>query len=307
MTLEEILLLSFAGLMLLFLVFRRFKTNNSSKQKELKETEKERKQRSIEAIMSKDKGKNKLIDYSRYKMNTAEIVSTLIVVSVVIFGITHLFYDSIIFSSISCILSLFFLKPRAKQLRDKRKHTLMMQFKEAASSLASSLAAGQSVENAFRDTIRDLRMLFPDKDAYIIREFQVINRRIENGENVERAFDDFANRSDVEDIKNFSDVFITCKKSGGDIVEVIKRTVDVINTKVEIQNDIKVLVSQKKLEGKIITIIPFMIVAFLKYSSGDFVAPLYGFPGAGPIVMTFALCMVLLSNYISSKLMDIKM
>lgn len=307
MTMEDILLLSFAAAMVLFLLIRRIKGAGSSKKKQLKESEKKRKERSIEAIISRDKGNNHLIDYSKYKLNTKEIVITLIVVSIVIFGITHLFYNSIIISSIACTLSVFALKPRAKQLRDKRKHTLMMQFKEAASSLASSLAAGQSIENGFKDTIRDLRMLFSDKDAYIIKEFQVINRRVENGENVERAFDDFANRSDLDDIKNFSDVFITCKKSGGDIVEVIKRTVDVINTKVEIQNDIKILVSQKKIEGKIITIIPFVIVAFLKYSSGDFVAPLYDFSGLGPVVMTFALCMVLLSNFISGKLMNIKM
>ncbi|MDY0408534.1 type II secretion system F family protein [Paracerasibacillus soli] len=112
-----------------------------------------------------------------------------------------------------------------------------------------------------------MRLLYTDDRTYIIREFNLINRRVENGEMIERAIEDFANRSDVDDIRNFADVFITCKRTGGDLVEVIKRTSDIITDKIEIQQDIKVLVSQKKFESKIMAIAPLGIILFLKMSS----------------------------------------
>lgn len=154
--------------------------------------------------------------------------------------------------------------------------------------------------------LRDLKLLYPDENTYIIKEFQLINRRIENGEIVERAIADFANRSDIDDIKNFSDVFITCKRTGGDLVEIIKRTADIITDKIEIQQDIKVLVSQKKFESKIMAIAPLGITLFLKMSSPDFVAPLYEFGTPGPIIMTVVLICVGCSLLISQKIMDIK-
>src|SRR5699024_12551780 len=96
-----------------------------------------------------------------------------------------------------------------------------MQFKEAISSLSSSLAAGRSIENSFKEVVTDLYLLYPDPNTYIIREFEIINRRIENGETIERAIQDSGVRSDIEDIMNFATVFITCTRTVRYLVEVI--------------------------------------------------------------------------------------
>lgn len=69
--------------------------------------------------------------------------------------------------------------------------------------------------------------------------------------------------------------------------------------------DIRVLVSQKKFESKIMAVAPLGILLFLRMSSPDYVEPLYGFDGAGPVVMTFALACVAVSLIISQKIMKI--
>src|SRR5699024_7245564 len=139
----------------------------------------------------------------------------------------------------------------------------------------------------------------------IIKEFNLINRRVENGETVERAIDDFAKRSDIEDINNFSNVFITCKRTGGDLVKVIKQTSDILSDKIEIQQDIRILVSQKKFESKIMAVAPIGIILMLRISSPEFIAPLFVLGTAGPVVMTVALIFIVLSLFISQKIMDI--
>lgn len=288
-------------------VFKRLTNQELKKRKKHEKTEQERRRRSIAVITSRSSSDNQLIDYGTYRMNLVQIVSTVLISFIVLFIIGHLFYDNVIIACLLGLISLIIPRFRKKQLTEKRKNELSLQFKEGAASLSSSLAAGQSIENAFRDALKDLRLLYPNKDTYIIREFSIISRRVENGESIERAFDDFAKRSDIDDIKNFSDVFITCKRSGGDLVEVIKRTVDIINQKIEIQQDIKVLVSQKKFESRIIVVMPLAMIAFLKYTSGDFVRPLYEFGTPGPIVMTVVLGCTVVSMLISQKIMKIEM
>lgn len=295
-------------LLIAIIIFRRVKRSKKSKdeKKQLDLKEKNMRERAMATIRSRTIGGETLIDYATYKFSIQERVKYTLIAAAVIFCIAYLFYDNIIVSAIVSCLGAIYPRFKRKQLIEKRKDELSMQFKEAISSLASSLAAGQSIENAFRNVLKDLKLLYTDDRTYIIMEFNLINRRVENGEIIERAVDDFANRSDVEDIRNFADVFITCKRTGGDLVEVIKRTADIITDKIEIQQDIKVLVSQKKFESKIMAVAPLGIIFFLRVSSPDFIKPLYKFGTLGPIVMTVALIMIGCGLLISQKIMNIK-
>ncbi|WP_368652982.1 type II secretion system F family protein [Ornithinibacillus sp. 4-3] len=286
------------------IIFRRIM--NSRQQKKIGKDEFQKRQKTISAIRKRTLGGELLIDYAVYNLTIKEKIKYTIFAAIVIFGIAYLFYDSIIFSAILSATGIFYPRFKKKNLIAKRQNELNLQFKEAIASLASSLAAGQSIENAFKEALKDLKLLYPDKNTYIIQEFELITRRIANGEIVERAIDDFANRSNLDDIRNFADVFITCKRTGGDLVEIIKRTADIIADKIEIQQDIRVLVSQKKFESKIMAIAPIGMILFLKTSSPDYVAPLYGLGTPGPVIMTVALASIGVSLLISQKIMDIK-
>ncbi|WP_188453566.1 type II secretion system F family protein [Virgibacillus oceani] len=308
MNTREILSLIAIFVFIGIIIFRRIR-KNKIKNIEKKLAEKhgaEVRRRSIEAIKRRTIGGENLIDYGTYQLSKSEWIKYSLLAGAVIFGVGLIFYDNLVISGIAACLGMFYPKFKRKDLIKVRKDELSLQFKEAISSLASSLAAGQSIENAFRETQKDLKLLYPDGDTYILKELNLINRRVENGEIIERAIDDFAKRSDVDDIRNFSDVFITCKRTGGDLVEVIKRTADIITDKIEIQQDIRVLVSQKKFESKIMAVAPVGITVMLKVTSPDFVEPLYKFGTLGPIVMTVALACIICGLLISQKIMDIE-
>ncbi len=247
-----------------------------------------------------------LIDYSQYKLSKKEWFFYFFAAAVVLGLLGYLFYESWIAVVIVAAIGLVFPGMRRKTLQKSRKEKLNLQFKEAIASLSSSLAAGRSIENSFREVVGDLRLLYPDPNTHIIREFEIINRRVENGETIERAIQDFANRSDSEDILNFADVFITCKRTGGNLVEVIRRTSDVISEKVDIQQEVQVMVAQKKFESRILSVMPIALVAFLRYSSGEYMDPLYEWANLGPIIMTACLGLLLLSYWLSQRIMNIK-
>jgi tight adherence protein B len=76
------------------------------------------------------------------------------------------------------------------------------------------------VENAFREAVLDLRMLDPEGGSDMIcgAEYYLCTR-MEYGQPVEEALHDFSKRAGMEDVERFADVFMVCKRTGGDLVE----------------------------------------------------------------------------------------
>ncbi|WP_284139671.1 type II secretion system F family protein [Virgibacillus sp. LDC-1] len=247
-----------------------------------------------------------LVDYSVYHLSVREYVFYAIIASIFLSIIGYLFYESIIASILFAAAGLLYPKVQKKKLLEQRKEKLKMQFKEAIASLSSSLAAGRSIENSFKEVVADLYLLYPDPNTYIIQEFEIINRRVENGETIENAIRDFSMRSDIEDIQNFSNVFITCKRTGGNLVEVIRRTSDIISEKIDIQQEVSVMIAQKKFESKIMSLAPLGMILLLKSSAGDYLAPMYDWSNSGPIIMTICLAILAFAYWLGQRIMDIK-
>jgi tight adherence protein B len=98
---------------------------------------------------------------------------------------------------------------------------------------------------------------------------------IQNNTAVEEAVEQFANRSKIEDILCFSEVFHAAKRSGGDLVQIIRSTSKTIVEKIEVHREIETLVSAKKLETQIMKFMPFIILAYFLLCNPSFLLPLY--------------------------------
>ncbi|MEF3301618.1 type II secretion system F family protein [Paenibacillus sp. GYB003] len=242
-------------------------------------------------------------DYGRYSMSAKQRAFACAAAGAVLFAIGYLFYQNVAICAVLSLGGLYYPRARRRQLIRKRKDELGRQFKHALYSLSTALSAGRSVENAFAEAGNDLRLLYPDRTADMLRELDRINRLTENGEPIERSLLDFGRRSGIADVQQFAEAFAACKRTGGDLVEVMRRTSNMIGEKMEIEQDISVLVAQKRFEAKALGLIPFVIVAFLAFSSPDYMAPLYG--GAGHLVMTAALAVLVASQWLARKIMDI--
>lgn len=244
------------------------------------------------------------VNYNQYALNCKQKILSIMVPGVVLFLIGFMFYKLWMPAVMLSMLSLLYPKMHRAKLLERRKRELVNQFKNGLYSLSSALAAGKSVENAMKEVENDLLLLYPDGEADIVREIRLINRKIANGTPVELAIRDLSERAGCEDITNFSDVFITCKRTGGDLIEVIRRTSNMIGEKLDIQQEIAVMVAQKRFESKIMGAAPFAIVAVITYSSPDYMAPLYG--GKGYLIMTITLLMLAGCFLLTNKLMNIK-
>ena len=92
----------------------------------------------------------------------------------------------------------------------------------------------------------------------------------------EQIFEDFAKRVRLEDVRNFADVFAAAKRSGGDMIGIIKNTVEQIGDKIDVRREIDTLLAAKQYEFKVMAVIPYTIIAYMTLSFPEFMDCLYG-------------------------------
>lgn len=246
-----------------------------------------------------------LIDYDVYVMSKEEKILNIAIAAAVIFAIGYMCYHSLILSALLAIFSIKWPKMRVKQIIKKRHSELAIQFKDMLYSLSSSLSAGKSVETGLKECLQDLKIIYPDDDAYIIQEISYIVRGIEMNETIEDMFGQFAERAHNEDIENFVDIFKTCKRTGGDMVQVIKTTSQTIGEKIEIKQEINTMISGKKFEFKALMVMPIFLILLLSVSSADYMAPVFE-TAVGHIVMTVAIVLFAIAYVVGDKIMTIE-
>jgi tight adherence protein B len=186
-------------------------------------------------------------------------------------------------------LSAWWIAYRKNEWRKGRKEELVRDFKEALNALAISLRAGVSVENAVSevyDTLR--RTLGSDRDMTV--EFGRIESDLHLGFPAEKLFENFARRSGCEEIQNFAVVFSAGKRMGGNLSAIIRKTADQIGAGIEIEEEIQTILAAKRLEQKIMTVMPCGIIAYLQLTSPSYLSVLYN-SAAGALFMT--ICLIL--------------
>jgi tight adherence protein B len=189
-------------------------------------------------------------------------------------GIGYLFYSSLFGVMALMLYGFLYVHRNRKNLIEERKWQLNLQFRDGLASVSSALNAGYSVENGFVKAVIDLKLMYPE-DAYIVCEFEGIVRQIHMNQALEEVLVDFADRSGVEDIANFAEVFITAKRTGGDIIKIIRATESVISDKIEVKREIRTMITGKRFETNIMCIIPFCIILYLRMFSPGFLNPIY--------------------------------
>lgn len=208
------------------------------------------------------------------------------------------------------MLSFFFLFPvlirrRKRSKTECKKQQLLLEFKDAMQSISAALLAGYSVENAWREGEKEMQRLH-GADACMVKELRQMNAAVRMNRPLEQELAAFAERSGCEDIESFAEVFLFAKRSGGDFGKIIRTTVSRISGKIEVEREIATVISGKKMEQRVMNVVPAFLLGYLNFTSEEFLAPLYG-NTFGVIVMTAAFLVYLAAVRLSEKIMNIRM
>ena len=244
-------------------------------------------------------------DYENYTFTRDELIkNTLIPLGVIVF-LAILCYNSLLFAILLFPYIPYHLAVTKDKLKEGRKWKLNMQFRDCINCISSALESGYSIENALKEAYLDMKLSYNEEDL-IMREMRGIISAVENNRTVEDVFLDFSARSGVDDIKSFADIFATAKRTGGNLILIIKSTADVIHTRVELKRELRTVIASKKYEADIMKLIPFGILIYLRVFSPDMVAALYG-NLFGIVFMTIVLVLYLLLCRISDHVVKIEL
>lgn len=234
-----------------------------------------------------------------------EIIPIVLLSYFAVFIITYLFYNSVWLSLSSFLFYPLFKKPYNRYIERKRVRTLQSQFRDLLYSFSASFAAGRQMTEAIFEAKCTLEEMYP-KDAPIVSELNLMTGQLKEAKEAEeRVLIEFALRCQIPDITTFVDVYVTCRSTGGDMEKAILSTVKVLLEKIEIQEEIRVMTSQKKLEGKIITSLPFLILILLRITSPSYLYVLYE-TFMGRLLMTSALLLIYIAYICIEKITTIE-
>lgn len=263
-----------------------------------------------------------VLNYRVYYMGKIEKILTFLLAFAVGAAVGYLFYGGIgkdvdgnptqtthilncIVSGISGLIAAKIYMPMAvKRKIEKRQLELRLQFRELLDTLNTSIGSGRNVTDSFKSAYDDLRLIYPD-DAYIIRELLVINSGLDNNIPIERLLRDFGDRSNIDDISSFANIFETSYRKGGNIKEIIDSTQQIISDKMEVELEIQTIITSSATELNIMSVMPIALVAMIKLMSTDFAANFV--TPAGIASSTIALVLIVIAYIVGKRIMNIKM
>lgn len=243
-------------------------------------------------------------DYRKYRMKGADWAACTGMAAAVSLAVAWLFYRSpagmIVFFAVwpvSCF------QRRRKKARI-RQEILRDQFKECIRVVTASMHVGYGAENAFLEAEKELVQLLGSQ-ADMCRELRLMNRQLKLNVPIEGLLENLANRSGVEEIFSFGQVFGYAKRNGSDFVRILRDTAERISEKAELEQEIRTMIAARQLEQKIMNAVPLGILFLIDLTSPEFLEMMY--VGAfGRICMTGCLAAYVGAYFLSRRLVDIR-
>ena len=218
--------------------------------------------------------------------------------------VSFLFYDSFLVALLLSPYLVMYLRRKALEKNSKERRQLVTQFKDGMVAVSFALNAGYSIENSFREAVKELMPLYGIESAIVVWCEKML-RRIKNNENIEDVLSEFAIKTQIEDIMYFADVFGYAKRSGGDLISIIKNTASTIRDKIEVDAQIQTAISGKKMESAVMAVMPFGILGYMKLSSPEFIDTLYH-NVIGVIFMSVCLVIIGCMNVVARRIVSIE-
>lgn len=244
------------------------------------------------------------MDYRVYRFSRREYLRYGLEAGAVTGIIAFCFYNSPLAMSLWPLVAYWYFQEKKKVLQAKRREVLKGQFKDAVQVMAAALAAGYSVENAVREAGKDLRLLY-DEGSDMVQELAAMQRRMDSNQTLEAAIQDFAERSSLSEAETFAEIFAVGKRNGGDLIGILEDTARTIAQTVETERAIAAALASRRYEQRIMNLIPFGIVLYLRMGCPGFMNPVYK-NVVGVCVMTGCLGLYLAAWYLGKRMLEIE-
>ena len=141
-------------------------------------------------------------------------------------------------------------------LRNRRRRRFNLQLVDTLISMSNALKAGFSITQAFESVVKD-------GENPIAQEFDVFLQQTRVGVNFDTALANMDERIGSQDLTLVVRAIETSRKTGGNLTEIFEKISATIRERMRIENRIRTLTAQGKLQGIVVGAMPLFIMAAL--------------------------------------------
>ena len=241
--------------------------------------------------------KDKLPIYYKCNMTKGQHILAYVVIGILLSIMCYLFYHVIWLAVLVGFLAAIpFERMFAKSTVSRRQKSLRLQFKDFLSSMAVAARAGNVEIKAIKSALEDLKLTYAD-NSDIVREVENIILQYEKGGvELKYLFDDFAERSDLEDVRSFATIFKAIDGKNDRFGDVVVQTEEIIET----------VISGAKTETMTMLFMPIVIVIVMSVMGGGLMDKLFTTWIPGHLAATVALVIFVISFILMVKSTDVK-
>lgn len=241
-------------------------------------------------------------DYRKYRWKKGEKIRIILLCAGITGLFAYFFYRSFLaLLPMSAVGTLAFWQIGRNKAQSAREE-LAGQFRECILAVAISLQAGYSVENAFLESRQDMALMYGE-DSLICVELDFVRRGLLINISLEEILTDMAVRSGCKEIAEFAQIFALAKRNGGNMSEIIRNSADQIGSRIELRQEIQMLLGGKKMELTVMKVMPFGILLYINMGNPGYFDPLYH-NAAGVAIMTGCLGIYLGAYMLGEHIME---
>lgn len=202
-------------------------------------------------------------DYHIYHPTLTDRVIAGVIGAAIGLIVIYVFFTSVIGAVAAAVVCAIVAQPiYYKYKKKKRLNALLLQFKDMLEALSASYSVGKNTIDAFMDAKSDMTQITGDRSD-IVKELQIIIEGCSNGLRVEDLMMNWAQRSGLEDVESFAQVFAIANRQGSDMKRVVNESKEIISQKIEIEMELETMLASNKNELNVMICMPVLITGMI--------------------------------------------
>ncbi len=182
-------------------------------------------------------------------------------------------------------------------LKKRRRTRFNLQLVDTLMSMSNALKAGFSITQAFESVVRE-------GENPIAQEFSVFLQQIRVGLNFSDALSNMEQRVGSEDLMLVIRAIETARKTGGNLTEIFEKISHTIRERMRIENRVRTLTAQGRLQGMVVGAMPIVIAVALLIVDPELMLPFLR-SSIGLVIMLVVAILIACGGLVIRKIVNI--
>lgn len=198
----------------------------------------------------------------------------------------------------ACLI-LLLLAPRwlFARLAKRRRVQINQTLPDALSQISGAMRAGSTFSMALQSYV-------DEQSGPLGQEFSLLLREQRVGARLEDALDSLAERVQSEEMDLVVSAALIANDIGGNLAEILQSLAETIRRKLEMEGKVASLTAQGRLQGIVVSLLPFVILVPLTYFEPEATLPIFN-SLLGWIFLTIIVVMVCVGGLFIRKIVDV--